>query len=72
MGVLHSFLCVFDGVSADMPAFEIIAAPHPSDKAFHEKNGENWWPPLPEEISERDDFITIHGGHMLHDLLYKK
>lgn len=42
-GLLHSILCVFDGVTA-LPAFDIIPHPHPDDKQFHIENAENYWP----------------------------
>jgi hypothetical protein len=42
-GLLHSILCMFDGCGAT-PALSIKAAPHPDDRAFHEENGDNWWP----------------------------
>ena len=28
--------------------------------------------PLPEDFEKRDDIFTVHGGQMLHELLYIK
>ena len=43
-GVLHSVFVTFDGGSSNMPAFDIVPSPHPSDKAYHKDQGENYWP----------------------------
>lgn len=71
MGLLHSFLVVLDGES-QLPAFKLIASPHPSDKDYHKDRGEDWWPPFPEDLEEREDLITVHGGTMLHEMLYQE
>jgi len=42
-GLVHSILVTFDGGASGLPAFNIIPAPHPSDRAFHENEGENWY-----------------------------
>ena len=60
-GLLHSFLCIFDGVSGGMPAFDIVASPHPDDKEYHRSEGENWIEPG-----------TVINGTMLHELLYRE
>ena len=60
MGLLHSFLCIFDGVSGNIPAFDIVCRPHPDDQKCREDDGENWYP----------DGETINGDCHLHDLLY--
>jgi hypothetical protein len=69
-GLLFSVLAMLDGESVELPGFELIPAPHPSDKEYSEKRGDNWWPPMPEDLMERDDIFTVHGGFMLHDMLY--
>ena len=58
-GLLHSILCVFDGSSASLPAFDITASPHPDDKKYHQENEENWW----------TDGEVINDDVHLHDLL---
>ena len=59
-GLLHSILCIFDGVSSGMPAFDIVASPHPDDKEYHRGEGEDWIEPG-----------TVINDCMLHDLLYR-
>lgn len=59
-GLLHSILCVFDGVSGGLPAFDIAASPHPDDKEFCRGEGEDWIEPG-----------TVINDCMLHDLLYR-
>lgn len=65
-GVAFSILALLDGVSADLPAFEVIPVPHPSDKAFHQEEGTNYYPDPPRAL---EGAITVHGPDMLHDLL---
>lgn len=59
-GVVHSLLCLFDGASGFMPAFDIYPAPHPEDEAYHKEEDSNWWP------SGTD--VSINGDDSLHDL----
>lgn len=59
-GLLHSVLCVIDGVSGGMHAFDLVAAPHPDDKAYYQENGENWSEPG----------TVINKSDYLHELLY--
>ena len=56
-GLVFSFLCLIDGVSGEMPAFELYPAPHPSDKEFHISEGENYW----------DKDLSLHGDNYLHE-----
>jgi hypothetical protein len=58
-GLLHSLLCLIDGVSGEWPAFDLVARPHPDDKAYHQAEGENW-------IEDG----TVINDTMLHELLY--
>lgn len=60
-GLLHSILCVIDGV-AGLPSFDITVRPHSDDKKFHEDEGENYF----------EDGLVINDDVYLHDLLYKK
>lgn len=42
-GLIFRILCVFDGVIAAFPAFNIVPSPHPRDKAYLESCGEKWF-----------------------------
>lgn len=42
-GVAFSMFTVFDGEDGSLPAMDVIPSPHPSDKKYHQKNGENYW-----------------------------
>lgn len=44
-GLAHSILVMIDGRSGNMPAFDISPSPHPDDKEYLKKNGENWYEP---------------------------
>lgn len=44
-GLAFSFLVMLDGGSVGMPAFDLIPSPHPSDKEYHQEQGENWYEP---------------------------
>jgi hypothetical protein len=59
-GLLHSILCIFDGVSGGLTAFDIVASPHPDDKEYHQAEGEDWIEPG-----------TVINDCMLHELLYR-
>lgn len=59
-GLVHSILATFDGVSGEMPAFDLSPCPHPGDKKFHIENGENYW-----------DSGVINGDVQLKTLWYK-
>lgn len=43
-GVAFSILSTLDGCS-DLPGFDLIPTPHPSDKAYHMASGENYFDP---------------------------
>ena len=59
-GLAFSVMNIFDGTTG-LPAFDIVAAPHPDDKPFQLDNGENW--------IERG---TVINDCMLHELLYQR
>jgi hypothetical protein len=59
-GFLHSMLCIFDGVSGDLPAFDIQVSPHPDDAEFRRSQGEDWYEPG-----------MVINDYMLHELLYR-
>jgi len=66
-GLMHSFLSLLDGCVMEMPAFEIIPKPHPTDKEFHISEGSNYYKPfdLPE------DAVTVHGNDILNDMMHQ-
>jgi hypothetical protein len=61
-GFLHSVLCIFDGVSGGLPAFDITASPHPDDKEYCRAEGEDWIEPG----------TVINDDCMLHEMLYRE
>lgn len=42
-GALFSVLAMLDGDAIGLPAFDIVARPHPEDKAYHQSMGTNWF-----------------------------
>jgi hypothetical protein len=61
MGFLHSVRCIFDGMSGNLPAFDLVVSPHPDDKEYHRSQGENWHEPG-----------TVINDCMMHELLYRR
>jgi len=61
-GLLHSFLCILDGVNGGLPGFDLAASVHPADKDFRRALGENWIEPG----------MVINGCDMLHEILYDR
>lgn len=57
-GMLFSLLVMFDGGSANLPAFDIVPSPHPDDAEYLKGEGENWWTATP-----------INADVQLHDVL---
>lgn len=56
-GLVFSILVMLDGGTLALPAFDLYPAPHPDDRAYHEKNGERWYDPN----------VAVNGCQ-LHDL----
>lgn len=61
MGMAHSMLCVFDGVTPSLPAIDLVLSPHPEDKQYCIDGGINWYPAR----------MAINADCHLHDLLYQ-
>ena len=61
-GLLHSILCIIDGVTMGIHGFDLVAAPHSEAKEFHRGEGENWSEPG----------TVINGDVMLHEHLYER
>lgn len=47
-GLAFSILVMLDGGVLGLPGFQVMACPHPDDKAYHQENGENWFADVPE------------------------
>lgn len=60
-GLAFSILNIFDGTSGDLPAFDLVARPHPDDKSYHQERGEDW-------IEDG----TVINDCMLHEMYYQK
>ena len=58
-GAVFSCLAALDGDTLQLPAFDLVAKVHESDKAFNIENGENW--------VEQDTVIST----ALHEFFYK-
>ena len=43
-GIAFSILAALDGDSPELPGFQIIPHPHPSDREYLKGEGENWFP----------------------------
>lgn len=59
-GLVHSILCIFDGVT-EMPPLDIILWPHPDDKQYRINRGENYY------VAG----LPINDNVMLHELWYR-
>ena len=53
-GVAFSLLVALDGGTMALPLFVVTPGPHPDDKEYHFRRGEDWWP------SEGDIAGTLH------------
>lgn len=51
-GFAHSFLVLLDGCAGFFPGCDVIVRPHPEDKEYCEKAGEDWFPPEGTEIAD--------------------
>jgi hypothetical protein len=60
-GLAFSILNLIDGMSGGHPAILLKMDPHPLDKAYLRRAGENWTPAG----------IVINDESMLHELFYK-
>jgi hypothetical protein len=69
VGLAHSILCLLDGVAHGYPAYEIIPCPHEHDKAHCQEDDQDWYPPYPYKDDKK--VVTVHGGHMLHELFLR-
>src|SRR5262245_12614743 len=59
-GLAHSLLAAVSGCAAALPAFALVPLPHPTDKAYHQENEDNWWPDPPADIGNHDIGDSLH------------
>ena len=59
-GMLHSMLCIIDGVSGGFPAINLSVDPDPSDKQYHIDNEEDYYP----------SGLVFNDDVMLHELTF--
>lgn len=62
LGFIHSLLAQIDGEGMTMPAIDLVLRPHPDDREFHIKEGENWY----------RNGMAINANTYLHERLYEK
>jgi hypothetical protein len=41
-GLVHDVLAALDGLSTELPAFDLVARSHPKYRALRQARGENW------------------------------
>lgn len=61
-GLAFGILCLLDGVTVTLPAFQVVPYPHPDDREWRVLQGDNYY-----SQSEPND-NDIAGG--LHELFY--
>ena len=64
-GTAFSIMVLLDGGHGFMPSFVVAPSPHPDDKAYHKKEGDNWYPKAPKAKYDiaggLHDSLNIHG-----------
>ena len=61
-GLAFSVLSLLDGCSSGFPSMDLVARPHPDDKEYCQKHGEDWI----------EDGTVINEDVMLHELWHKR
>lgn len=61
-GVAFSILALLDGSDIELPTFDLVARPHPDDKAYQQKRREDWVV----------DGQVINDDVHLHDMYYDR
>lgn len=56
-GLAFSILGIFDGVTPEYPAIDLVLRPHPDDKEYHIDNEDDWY----------EDGMVINDDVHLHD-----
>lgn len=59
-----SIMSALDGCSVELPGFVVAPNPHVSDKLYYQDLGENWFPPLEDEVPS-------DIGGCLHDQFFQ-
>ena len=62
LGFTHSLLATIDGTGMIFPSIDLVLRPHPDDKAFHSKEGENWY----------RNGMAFNASTYLHEILYEE
>ena len=63
-GAVFSVLAAIDGSAGSLPGFVLAPSPHPDDKAYNQKNGDNWYPDAPT--------VNCDIAGSLHERLYRE
>lgn len=65
--VIFTVLNVFDGTHGNLPGFDIVPSPCANDKAYHEGEGDNYWPDPPSGCED-----AAINDVALHEIWYRK
>jgi len=65
-GLAFSILVALDGGASGCPGFIVAPSTHPSDKEYHRKNLENWYP------QNNDAVVKCDISGCLHETFCKK
>lgn len=68
-GLAFSLLVALDGEAAALPGFLVVPASHVTDRDYQRSNGDNWYPPVPDEI---DPALLCDIGGALHELFHER
>lgn len=69
-GLMHSTLAMLDGCTIPLPGFAIVPVPNEDDKAYYQKDNQNWYPR--EENVKYDIGGGLCGELFRHDPKKKK
>jgi hypothetical protein len=61
-GLAFSILALLDGSDVNLPAFDLVARPHPDNEAYHKAHGQDWIV----------DGQVINDDVHLHDMYYDR
>lgn len=61
-GVAFSILAAIDGSAVALPAFKLIPRPHPTDRAYHHRLGERWYPDEGDIAGRLHEQFAQQGG----------
>jgi hypothetical protein len=61
-GLAFTLMALLDGTDVDLPAFDLVARPHPDNEAYHKAHGQDWVV----------DGQVINDDVHLHDMYYDR